>query len=65
MGHAWLSVCQRVVKGKLGTAGTVLDSQQLHEAFMEEFRKQLKAGRKELRTGSEPDANLINSRKLG
>jgi uncharacterized protein (DUF697 family) len=54
MGHAWLSLCQRVVKGKLGTAGTVVDNEQLREAFMEEFRKQLKSGRKKLRTNSEP-----------
>jgi uncharacterized protein (DUF697 family)/GTP-binding protein EngB required for normal cell division len=54
MGHAWLSLCQRVVKGKLGTAGTVVDNEQLREAFMEEFRKQLKSGRKELRSNSEP-----------
>ncbi|HEU4910076.1 MAG TPA: GTP-binding protein, partial [Propionibacteriaceae bacterium] len=46
MGHAWLTVCQRVVKGKLGTAGTVIDNEQLHEVFMEEFRKQLKSGRR-------------------
>jgi uncharacterized protein (DUF697 family) len=46
MGHAWLTVCQRFAKGKLGTAGTVIDNEQLHQVFMEEFRKQLKAGRK-------------------
>jgi hypothetical protein len=46
MGHAWLTVCQRFAKGKLGTAGTVIDNDQLHQVFMEEFRKQLKAGRK-------------------
>jgi uncharacterized protein (DUF697 family)/GTP-binding protein EngB required for normal cell division len=46
MGHAWLTVCHRFAKGKLGTAGTVIDNEQLHQVFMEEFRKQLKAGRK-------------------
>src|SRR5215203_5072291 len=54
MGQAWLTLCQRVVKGKLGTAGTVVDNEQLREAFMDEFRKQLKSGRKELRSNSEP-----------
>jgi len=54
MGQAWLTLCQRVIKGKLGTAGTVVDNEQLREAFMEEFRKQLKSGRKELRTTSTP-----------
>ncbi|HLM22705.1 MAG TPA: GTPase, partial [Propionibacteriaceae bacterium] len=38
MGQAWLTLCQRVVKGKLGTAGTVVDNDELREAFMEEFR---------------------------
>jgi hypothetical protein len=30
---------------------------------MDEFRKQIKVGRKGLRTGSEPDPNLIDSSK--
>jgi hypothetical protein len=53
-----------VVKGKLGTAGTVVDNDELREAFMEEFRKQIKVGRKELRAASEADPNLIDSPKL-
>jgi len=65
MGQAWLSVCQRVIKGKLGAAGTVVDNEQLREVFMDEFRKRIKMGRKELRTASEPDPNLIDSSKLG
>jgi hypothetical protein len=32
---------------------------------MDEFRKRIKMGRKELRTASEPDPNLIDSSKLG
>jgi hypothetical protein len=65
MGQAWLTLCQRVVKGKLGTAGTVVDNEELREVFMEEFRKRIKVGRKELRAASEPDPNLLDSGKLG
>ena len=61
MGQAWLNVCQRVIKGKLGAAGGVVDNEQLREVFMDEFRKRIKLGRKELRSASEP--NLINSSK--
>jgi uncharacterized protein (DUF697 family) len=64
MGQAWLTLCQRVVKGKLGTAGTVVDNEELREVFMDEFRKQIKIGRKELRTASEADTNLTDSRQL-
>jgi uncharacterized protein (DUF697 family) len=64
MGQSWLTLCQRVVKGKLGTAGTVVDNDQVREVFMEEFRKRIKLGRKELRAASEPDPNLIDSSKL-
>jgi uncharacterized protein (DUF697 family) len=65
MGQAWLTLCQRVVKGKLGTTGTVIDNDQLREIFMDEFRKRIKVGRKELREASQPDPNLIDSNKLG
>ena len=54
-----------MIKGKLGAAGTVVDNEQLREVFMDEFRKRIKMGRKELRTASEPDPNLIDSSKLG
>jgi uncharacterized protein (DUF697 family)/GTP-binding protein EngB required for normal cell division len=50
MGQAWLTVCQRVAKGTLGTEGRI-DNDQLREVFLEEFRKRLKVGRKELRAG--------------
>ena len=63
MGQAWLTLCQRVVKGKLGTAGTVVDNEEIREIFMEEFRKRIKMGRKELRAASESDPNLIDSSK--
>jgi uncharacterized protein (DUF697 family) len=63
MGQAWLTLCQRVVKGKLGTADTVIDNDQLREIFMEEFRKRIKVGRKELRGASESNPNLIDSSK--
>jgi uncharacterized protein (DUF697 family) len=65
MGQAWLTLCQRVVKGTLGTAGTVVDNDQLHEIFMDEFRKRIKVGRKELRDASQTDPNLIKSDRLG
>ena len=36
MGQAWLSVCQRVIKGKLGGPhGAVVDNEQLREVFMD------------------------------
>jgi uncharacterized protein (DUF697 family)/GTP-binding protein EngB required for normal cell division len=65
MGQAWLTVCQRAVKGKLGTAGTMVDNDELREVFMEEFRKRIKLGPKQLRAASETDPNLIDSRKHG
>lgn len=39
MGQAWLAVCQRVVKGKLGGVGQALDSDVVRAAFVEEFAK--------------------------
>jgi uncharacterized protein (DUF697 family) len=65
MGQAWLTLCQRVIKGKLGTGGTVVDNDELREVFMEEFRKRIKLGPKQLRAASETDPNLIDSRKRG
>ena len=50
MGHAWLSVCQRAAKGKLGPLGGDAGEEQLREAFLAEFRSRLKPGRKELRS---------------
>jgi uncharacterized protein (DUF697 family) len=50
MGQAWLTVCQRVVKGTLGP-GAGVDNDQLREVFLEEFRMRIKLGRKELRAG--------------
>ena len=39
MGQAWLAVCQRVVKGKLGGVGQALDSDVVKAAFLEELGK--------------------------
>jgi uncharacterized protein (DUF697 family)/GTP-binding protein EngB required for normal cell division len=50
MGQAWLTVCQRVARGTLGSGGMV-DNDQLREVFLEEFRKRLKVSRKELKAG--------------
>jgi uncharacterized protein (DUF697 family)/GTP-binding protein EngB required for normal cell division len=50
MGQAWLTVCQRVAKGTLGSAGGI-DDEQLRAVFLEEFRKRLKVSRKELKAG--------------
>ena len=50
MGQAWLTVCQRVVKGTLAP-GAGVDNEQLREAFLEEFRKRIKVSRKELKAG--------------
>jgi uncharacterized protein (DUF697 family) len=41
MGQAWLTVCQRVVRGKLGGVGRALDNEAVREAFLEEFRSRL------------------------
>jgi uncharacterized protein (DUF697 family)/GTP-binding protein EngB required for normal cell division len=50
MGQAWLTVCQRVAKGTLGSGGRI-DNDQLRDAFLDEFRNRLKVGRKELKAG--------------
>jgi uncharacterized protein (DUF697 family) len=50
MGQAWLTICQRVVKGTLAPGGAG-DNDQLRDAFLEEFRKRIKLSRKELRAG--------------
>ena len=47
MGQAWLTVCQRVAKGKLGPLGGCADNEQLRDMFLTEFRKRLKFGRKD------------------
>ncbi|WP_375430223.1 GTPase family protein [uncultured Friedmanniella sp.] len=39
MGQAWLAVCQRVVRGKLGGVGQALDSDVVKAAFLEELSK--------------------------
>ncbi len=45
MGQAWLSVCQRVVRGKLGGVGKALDNEVIREAFVDEFKSRLKIRR--------------------
>jgi uncharacterized protein (DUF697 family)/GTP-binding protein EngB required for normal cell division len=50
MGQAWLTICQRVARGTLGSGGRI-DNDQLREAFLDEFRKRLKVGRKDLKAG--------------
>ncbi len=49
MGHAWLTVCQRMARGGLGPLGGAIDNERIHEVFLDEFRKRLKFGGKELR----------------
>jgi uncharacterized protein (DUF697 family)/GTP-binding protein EngB required for normal cell division len=51
MGQAWLTICQRAAKGAFGAVGGAMDNEQLREAFLDEFKKRLKLGRKELRAG--------------
>jgi uncharacterized protein (DUF697 family)/GTP-binding protein EngB required for normal cell division len=51
MGQAWLTVCQRAAKGGFGPIGGAMDNEQLREVFLEEFKKRLKLGRKELKAG--------------
>ena len=41
MGHAWLTVCQRVVKGKLGAVSEAIDTDAVRDAFLAEFRKKI------------------------
>ena len=47
------TVCQRVVKGNLMTPGGAIDNDALRDMFLEEFRRRLKVGRKEIKT--DPD----------
>ena len=51
MGQAWLTICQRAAKGGFGPVGGAMDNEQLRDAFLEEFKKRLKVGRKELKAG--------------
>ncbi|HLL63257.1 MAG TPA: GTPase [Propionibacteriaceae bacterium] len=51
MGQAWLTVCQRAAKGGFGPLGGAMDNEHLREVFLEEFKKRLKLGRKELKAG--------------
>ena len=45
MGQAWLAVCQRVVKGKLGAVGQALDNSAVRDAFLDEFKQRVKIRR--------------------
>lgn len=45
MGQAWLTVCQRVVRGKLGGVGRALDNEVIRDAFVDEFKSRLKIRR--------------------
>jgi uncharacterized protein (DUF697 family) len=45
MGQAWLTVCQRVVRGKLGGVGKALDNEVIRDAFVDEFKSRLKIRR--------------------
>jgi uncharacterized protein (DUF697 family) len=49
MGQAWLSVCQRMIRGGLEPLGGAIDNERIREAFLDEFRKRVKFGGKELR----------------
>jgi uncharacterized protein (DUF697 family)/GTP-binding protein EngB required for normal cell division len=49
MGQAWLSVCQRMIRGGLEPLGGAIDNERVREAFLDEFRKRVKFGGKELR----------------
>ncbi len=42
MGQAWLTVCQRVATGKLGSVGQVLDNAEVRDMFLDEFKKRLR-----------------------
>jgi uncharacterized protein (DUF697 family) len=51
MGQAWLTICQRAAKGAFSSVGGAMDNEQLRDAFLEEFKKRLKLGRKERKAG--------------
>ncbi|HZA74527.1 MAG TPA: GTPase [Propionibacteriaceae bacterium] len=51
MGQAWLTICQRAARGAFSSVGGAMDNEQLREAFLEEFKKRLRLGRKELKAG--------------
>jgi uncharacterized protein (DUF697 family)/GTP-binding protein EngB required for normal cell division len=47
MGQAWLSVCQKVARGKLGAIGGAIDNEELRQAFLDEFKNKLLIRRKD------------------
>jgi len=49
MGQAWLTVCQRLVRGGLGPLSGAIDNDRVRQVFLEEFRKLVRFGGKELR----------------
>ncbi len=64
MGMAWTSVCQRVAKGRLNGPGGVIDQEQVREAFLEEFRRRLKIGRRPIRSEADlPDTTRPGTRR--
>ena len=56
MGHAWLTVCQRVAQGKLGPLGGAPATISCGRLSCAEFKNRLKIGRKELRTREDQTA---------
>jgi len=53
MGQAWLVVCQRAAQGGFEALSSMIDNQQLHEMFAEEFKKRLRVRRDETKIGGE------------
>ena len=49
MGQAWMAVCQRMVRGQLGPLGGAIDNERVRQVFLDEFRKRVKFGGKDLR----------------
>ena len=54
MGQAWTAVCQRMVRGQLGPLGGAIDNERVRQVFLDEFRKRVKFGGKDLRHESGP-----------
>ena len=50
MGQAWLTVCQRVVTGRFGGVGQVLDNAEIRDMFVDEFKKRLHVRTKDAKT---------------
>jgi uncharacterized protein (DUF697 family) len=47
MGSAWLVVCQQMVRGRFGSMAGAVDSDQIRQVFLDEFKSKLTIRRKD------------------